>query len=103
MSVKLTESNSAKTTRASVSAAVNRGITPAPPLAPSPAGSIPPHGPDAVDVSDRASTTELLAARLADLPDVRCERVWPLSALVESGAYHPAAGEVADAIIRDEK
>lgn len=58
--------------------------------------------PDKVTVSGRASEAGRIAARVAELPDVRQERVEQLRLQVLSGDYDPPAADIADAILRDE-
>lgn len=58
---------------------------------------------DSVRVSDRAATVGRLVKRTAELPDIRRERVESLQELVQSGSYEPAASDIADAILQDEK
>ena len=67
-----------------------------------PAGAGSPQESDSVNVSDQATTVGRLLAQVAQLPDVRQERVEPLRDLVQSGSYHPSAHEIADAILKDE-
>ncbi|HYJ48216.1 MAG TPA: flagellar biosynthesis anti-sigma factor FlgM [Pyrinomonadaceae bacterium] len=71
---------------------------PAKPAAP---GS--PSEPDAVKVSERAANVGRLAARAAELPDVRQEKVEALRERLQSGSYNPQASDIADAVIKEEK
>jgi flagellar biosynthesis anti-sigma factor FlgM len=57
---------------------------------------------DKVYISSQAETVARLVARVRELPDIRQERVESLRAIATSGAYHPSATEIADAIIGDE-
>ena len=63
----------------------------------------PPKVADSISVSERATAINELTARAEQLPDVREERVEQLRALVQAGDYHPAATEIADAILQDEQ
>jgi flagellar biosynthesis anti-sigma factor FlgM len=56
---------------------------------------------DTVQLSGRHSEVQQLAALVANLPEVRTERVAPLQAKVQSGSYHPDSAEVADAMIAE--
>ena len=67
--------------------------------APSGAG----HEPDDVKVSERATNIGRLTARASELPDVRQEKVDALRERIQSGSYHPKAGDIADAILKEEK
>ncbi len=66
-------------------------------------GRAAPRESDTINVSDRAATIKQLVTRAGELPDVRRERIESLRATVESGSYHPPAGDIADAILRNEK
>jgi flagellar biosynthesis anti-sigma factor FlgM len=58
---------------------------------------------DQVYISSQAETVARLVARVRELPDIRRERVETLRAIATSGAYHPSAADIADAILGDEK
>jgi flagellar biosynthesis anti-sigma factor FlgM len=58
---------------------------------------------DEVKVSDRAAAIGRLTEQAAQLPDVRTKQVEHLRALVQSGAYRPDAGAVADALLNSEE
>lgn len=60
-------------------------------------------GPDTVYISAQAETMAQLLAQVKQLPDVRQERVDSLRAIATSGGFHHSAGDLADAIMRDEK
>lgn len=57
---------------------------------------------DQVLISPQAETVARLVARVRELPDLRRERVESLRAIATSGAYHPSAADIADAIIGEE-
>ena len=58
---------------------------------------------DQVYISSQAETVARLVARVQELPDIRRERVESLRAIATSGAYHPTAADIADAILDDER
>jgi flagellar biosynthesis anti-sigma factor FlgM len=58
---------------------------------------------DSISVSERATALGELAAKAEQLPDIRQERIEQLRTLVQSGDYHPAAADIADAMLKDEK
>ena len=70
------------------------------PAAPAAAGITPPS--DQVYISSQAETVARFVARARELPDMRRERVESLRAIATSGAYHPSAADIADAILGDE-
>jgi len=70
------------------------------PSAPVTAGLKPPS--DQVYISTQAEMVARLVARVRELPDIRQERVESLRAIATSGAYHPSAADIADALIGDE-
>ena len=57
---------------------------------------------DTVSVSERGNTIKELTARAKDLPDVRQERIEALRERIQTGDYQPDAGDIADAILKDE-
>lgn len=57
---------------------------------------------DRVDLSGRAAEVGKLVTQIKELPEVRADKVESVRATVASGEFDPAAGDVADAIIRDE-
>lgn len=58
---------------------------------------------DSINVSGRATAVGELTARVEQLPEVRQERIEQLRTLVQSGDYHPAAADIADAMLKEEK
>ncbi len=71
-------------------------------------GSVPPAAPpaaqpaaDSINVSGRAAEIGEVTKQALQLPDVRAERVEQLRAQVQSGTYHPAAENIADALLKD--
>ena len=66
------------------------------------AGATSPTDAAKVSVSDRAAEIGRLAGRVAELPEVRQERVEALRSRVESGSYKPSAEDIAAAILKDE-
>ena len=57
---------------------------------------------DSITVSDRAAAIGELTAKAEQLPDVREGRIEKLRSLIEARDYHPAAADIADAILKDE-
>ncbi|MGH9901156.1 MAG: flagellar biosynthesis anti-sigma factor FlgM [Pyrinomonadaceae bacterium] len=57
---------------------------------------------DTVKVSDTAASVGRLANRASEMSDVRQERIDALREVVESGSYRPEAGDIADAILKEE-
>jgi len=53
---------------------------------------------DTVELSSGQATFGHLVSRLAQVPDIRQERVSSLSSAIDSGEYSPSSGQVADAI-----
>ena len=99
-SVKLNGANDAESLRLARRGETGRPTEANQPAPPSGAKSA--SGADTINVSDQAATVGRLAAKVAELPDVREERVAALRARVESGNYQPSAREIADAIINQE-
>ena len=58
---------------------------------------------DVIKVSDRATAIRSLVEQASQLPEVRTERVEQLRARVQSGAYHPDASVIADALLKGER
>ncbi len=58
---------------------------------------------DKLSVSARANTINELVARANELPEIRQERVAALRERIQSGDYRPDAGDIADAILKDEQ
>ena len=58
---------------------------------------------DSVSVSERGAALGELAAKAENLPDVRQEKIDQLRSQVQSGNYRPAAADIADAMLKDEK
>jgi len=58
-------------------------------------------GEDTVRLSSAHGEVQTLAASLAQVADVRSDRVQALQAKVRDGQYSPASGEVADAMINE--
>jgi flagellar biosynthesis anti-sigma factor FlgM len=65
------------------------------------AGVKPAAGEDTVDLSSTHSDVQTLKASLANVPDVRTDRVTPLRQQVSTGQFQPDSGKVAEAIIAD--
>jgi len=59
-------------------------------------------GEDTVRLSSAHGEVQTLAAGLAQVPDVRSDRVQALQAKVRDGQYNPGSGEVADAMIKEQ-
>lgn len=57
--------------------------------------------PDTLSISTQAETISRLAARIAELPDIRQERVASLREAIAAGASF-SASDIADSIIRNE-
>jgi flagellar biosynthesis anti-sigma factor FlgM len=64
-------------------------------------GVSPAAGEDSVKLSSTHGDVQTLAASLANVPDVRIDRVQAFQQRVRNGQYNPDSGKVADAIIRD--
>lgn len=58
-------------------------------------------GQDTVSISRKHQEVQTLAANLANVPEVRAERIGALRQKVQSGNYHPDSGEIADSLIAD--
>jgi flagellar biosynthesis anti-sigma factor FlgM len=86
-------------TRVAERAETNRVTDPSATL-PSANASAPPPA-DTITVSEHAAKVRQLAAKIEELPEVRQERVEHLRKQVQSGAYHPSAEEIAEALIKD--
>ena len=61
---------------------------------PRPESHIASREPDTINVSEHAAAVGRLTARVAELPDVRQEKVERLSALVQSGSYALPASDI---------
>jgi len=59
-------------------------------------------GGDTVQLSSKHSEIQQLAAQVANVPDVRVDRVAPLQAKVQSGEYEPDSQKVADAMLAEQ-
>jgi flagellar biosynthesis anti-sigma factor FlgM len=57
---------------------------------------------DTFQASGRHAEVQRLTAQAANVPEVRTEKVTPLQAKVQRGAYKPDSQKVADAIISDQ-
>jgi flagellar biosynthesis anti-sigma factor FlgM len=57
---------------------------------------------DTFQVSTRQAEIQSLTGQLANVPDVRSERVAPLKAAVQQNNYNPESAQVADAMLRDQ-
>jgi flagellar biosynthesis anti-sigma factor FlgM len=55
---------------------------------------------DALNLSERGAKVAQLMNRIAEMPDVRSERVELLSRMIGADAYRPSAREIADALLR---
>jgi anti-sigma28 factor (negative regulator of flagellin synthesis) len=55
---------------------------------------------DALNLSERGAKVAQLVSRIAEMPDVRSERVELLSRMIGADAYRPSAREIADALLR---
>jgi anti-sigma28 factor (negative regulator of flagellin synthesis) len=58
---------------------------------------------DRVDVSGKASEVGKFVGLLNELPQIRAEKVKNIRAQIASEAFDPTNGEIADAIIKEEK
>jgi negative regulator of flagellin synthesis FlgM len=56
---------------------------------------------DAADLSSDLQTVQQLKSQLANLPDVRQERVQALQKAVQDGTYEVGDGKIADAMLTD--
>lgn len=56
-----------------------------------------------ISVSDRAAQVGKLIEQIKDAPDIRQEQVEALRQKIGAGEYDPPAGEIADAILKDEQ
>lgn len=65
------------------------------------AGVLPAAGQDTVSISSTTAEIQALKAGLANVPEVRTDRVVALQERVNSGQYHPDSQNVADAMIAD--
>jgi len=68
----------------------------------SPSTAAPSSGEDTLRLSSAHGEVQTLTANLANVPEVRTQRVASLQQQVQSGNYHPDASKVADAIITDQ-
>jgi flagellar biosynthesis anti-sigma factor FlgM len=59
-------------------------------------------GEDTVRLSSTHGEVQALTAHLANVPEVRAQRVSALQQRVNGGTYHPESLKVADAIIADQ-
>jgi negative regulator of flagellin synthesis FlgM len=59
-------------------------------------------GEDTVNISRAHDDVQTLKASLANVPDVRSDRVAALQQEVNAGQYQPDSGKVADAIIAEQ-
>jgi len=57
---------------------------------------------DTVQLSSKHSEVQQLTAQVANVPDVRVDRVVPLQAKVNSGDYQPDSQKVADAMLSEQ-
>jgi flagellar biosynthesis anti-sigma factor FlgM len=57
---------------------------------------------DTVQLSSQHGEVQQLAAQVANVPEVRMDRVAPLQAKVNSGAYQPESEKVADAMLSEQ-
>ena len=58
---------------------------------------------DEIRVSERAVALGRLTEKAAQLPDVCTQQVEQLRSQVQSGAYRPDAGAIADALLKSEE
>jgi negative regulator of flagellin synthesis FlgM len=68
---------------------------------PSTVGVSPATGQDTVSISSTAADIQMLKVGLANIPEVRTDRVSALQGRVNSGQYNPDSQNVADAMIAD--
>ena len=59
-------------------------------------------GGDTVQLSSKHSEIQHLSAQVANVPDVRADRVAPLQAKMQSGGYQPNNQKVADAMLAEQ-
>jgi len=57
---------------------------------------------DTVQLSSKHGEIQQLTAQVANVPDVRVDRVAPLQAKVSSGMYQPDSQKVADAMLSEQ-
>jgi len=57
---------------------------------------------DTFQVSSTQAELQKLSAQMANVPDVRAERVAPLKAAVAQKSYNPDSGKVADAMLAEQ-
>ena len=57
---------------------------------------------DTVQLSSKHGEIQQLTTQVANLPEVRVDRVAPLQAKVSSGMYQPDSQKVADAMLSDQ-
>jgi len=62
-----------------------------------------PSGEDTVSLSGKHGEVQTLAGQLANVPEVRTERVNALQQRVHTGSYRPDSEKVADAIIAEHR
>lgn len=58
---------------------------------------------DRLNFSDKAAEVGKLVDTVKELPEVRADKVADVKAKIESGAFRPSGGEIADAILKDEQ
>jgi flagellar biosynthesis anti-sigma factor FlgM len=58
-------------------------------------------GEDTVTLSGVHGTVQALSAKLAEVPEVRTERIHALQHTIQSGHYQVDKGKVADAMVKD--
>ena len=71
------------------------------PSTPGPVGHV--QAADAVDVSAPAQLLAVAQAEIAQVPDIRMEKVEALRAAIDSDGYHPDGEAVADGIVREHR
>jgi flagellar biosynthesis anti-sigma factor FlgM len=57
---------------------------------------------DTIQISSRHTEVQQLTAQIANVPDVRAERIAPLQAAVQQKTYNPDSGKVADALLSEQ-
>jgi flagellar biosynthesis anti-sigma factor FlgM len=78
----------------------NKSANQAPAAKPTNTGST--QSEDTLQISSRHAEVQQLTAQVANVPDVRTERVAPLQTAVQQKTYNPDSGRVADALLSEQ-
>lgn len=57
---------------------------------------------DTLQISSRHAEVQQLTAQLANVPEVRTQKIAPLKAAVQQNTYQPDSGKIADAMLADQ-